>query len=183
MWKELLHYAMDHYRFGTIAREVSPGPAGETSPVLLWMHGAMASYSGDSAASLVDHELRTQDQDARRALIATLRDRMPTEVQRAQDELVARWMARGDEPALWRSNTTDLLQAAITDAKDAIASVKHPPHSEMALGMLYTVVLEFAARAHDDPELRLRMGLRGDFPRRPRNGLTVPTMTLRTMRT
>jgi hypothetical protein len=74
MWKELLHHAMDHYRFGTIAREVSPGPAGETSPVLLWMHGAMASYSGDSAASLVDHELRTQDQNARLALLAYLRD-------------------------------------------------------------------------------------------------------------
>lgn len=183
MWKELFQYVMDHYRFGTIARQVAEPRAGETSPVFLWMHGAMASYSGDSAASLVDHELRTQDQGARRALIAMLRDRMPAEVQRAQDELVARWMARGDEPAFWRSNTVDLLQAAIADAKDAIASVKHPPHSEMALGMLYTVVLEFAARAHDDPALRSRMGLRGDFPRRPRNGRAVPTLTLRTMRT
>jgi hypothetical protein len=48
--------------------------------------------------------------------------------------------------------------------------------------MLYTVVLEFAARAHDDPALRLRMGLRGDFPRTPRNGLAVPTMSLRSVR-
>jgi hypothetical protein len=88
-------------------------------------------------------------------------------------------MARGGEPTFWQSNTAHLLQAAIADAKDAIASVKHPPHSEMALGMLYTVVLEFAARAHGDPELRSRMGLRGDFPRRPRNGLAVPMMTLR----
>ncbi len=183
MWKELLHYAMDHYRFGTIAREVSLGPAGETSPVLLWMHGAMASYSGDSAASLVDHELRTQDQGARRALIAMLRDRIPAEVQRAQDELVATWMVRGAEPPLWRSNTVDLVKDALADARRAIASVKHPPHGEMELGMVYTVVLEFAARAHDDPELRSRMGLRGDFPRKPRNGLTVPTMALRTMRT
>jgi hypothetical protein len=182
MLKLLFQHVSDHIRFGTIAREVSPGPAGETSPVLLWMHGAMASYSGDSVASLVDHELRTQDQNARLALLAFLRDRIPAEVQSAQDDLVARWMARGGEPAFWQSSTARLLQAAIADAKDAIASVKHPPHGEMALGILYTVVLEFAARAHDDPELRLRMGLRGDFPRKPRHGQAVPTTSLRAIR-
>lgn len=182
MWKELFQYVIHRYRYGTIARQVGEPRAGETSPVLLWMHGAMSAYSGDSVASLVDHELRTQSQDARLALLAFLRDRMPAEVQSAQDDLVARWMARGGEPAFWQSNTTHLLQAAIADAKDAIASVKHPPHGEMELGMVFTIVLEFAVRAHDDPELRLCMGLRGDFPRTPRSGLAVPTLSLRSVR-
>ncbi len=173
MFKELLQHAIDMKRYGTVARAVPVKATPSPSPVLAWMD-YMVFYASDSLASLVDHELRTQDQDARYALISMLRGRLPAELQSAQDDFVARWEAQGLQPEFWRRDTVHLLQGALADARNVLARIKEPPYGEVDIGMVYLVVLEFTARAHDDPDVRTRMGLRGEFPRKPRKGQTLP---------
>jgi hypothetical protein len=127
-------------------------------------------YFGDSVASLVDHELRHHEQSARATMTSRVRERIPVDALPQVEALVSRWEEKGREQAFWQRPVARFATEMVPEIQQLLTAINQNPQGELNFVVLHLLVLRLADRAHDEPELRTLMGLRGGFPRTPRRG-------------
>lgn len=124
-----------------------------------------AQFKDSRFGELIHHHLNRQSQDQRLLGIQETLLMLPAEARDLAEAFIDRWNARAHDESFWRTDTAQVLDEIIADARNVLRGVGLDADDDAAFNMFNVVVLNYTRNAYDQPEMRQIIGLESSrFP-------------------
>jgi hypothetical protein len=109
---------------------------------------------------MVEHHLDGKTQDKRIYELQGTIAMLPGKLQKLAEDFIAHWNQRAYNNEFWQTDTSNVFDEIVADAEDVISEAGLHFDDKTLFKMFNIVVLSYAQRAYNQPEIKKSMGLK-----------------------
>ena len=121
-------------------------------------------YKGKPFYRVVEQHLDRKDQDKRIYELQGTIAMLPGKLRILTEDFIHHWNHRAFDKNFWKTDSSDVFKEIITDAEDVIVEAGLQSDDKTLFKMFNIIVLSYAQRAYNQPEMKKCMGIKSKNP-------------------